>query len=100
MSADENLPHFIVTSGLTRRLVIAEDEEAAKQAFLLDVLRRSLSTGRDAVTVHEASDAERAEFGRRARGAACDGQLELVLEDERRSKRRREAGTKIGKEHA
>lgn len=80
------MKHYIVESGLTRRLIEAADAEEARTEFLVDHPARRLVSGLDQVIrIREAEDEEVVEFVRR-RKAKFDGQTALELGDERREK--------------
>lgn len=73
---------YVVTSGLSRRLIEARDEEHARIEFCKDhPIRRQFAALDELLEVHVASPAELREFEKRPRGAAptMDGQVVLDL---------------------
>ncbi len=74
--------HFIVSVGLARRLIQADNAEQAVEKYLSDVpLRRSFSGVGNEVRVRPASVADVAEFQKRRGAPVIDDQLALVLGD-------------------
>lgn len=85
---------FVVTSGLTRRLIEADDARHARVLFLRDVPRANvLKVPHEAVFVHEATPENLLEF-RKGKKAVFDDQLAMDLGDDRRGM---VAGPKRGK---
>jgi hypothetical protein len=73
---------FIVASGLTRRLVEADDPRAARVKFLQAVPRGNvLKVPHERVRVYAATEADVADFKAGKRKAKFDGQTELDLGD-------------------
>lgn len=90
------MPHYIVTSGLTRRLVEADNQGAAIDEFLAArPMHRMVAGWTDDVVVRPAEDEEIVEYVRRRR-AQFDGQVAFELNDARK-----DVGGRITKkEHA
>lgn len=73
---------FIVTTGLTRRLIYAIDVESALHSFLSLIvgnpdrksMSRTITLEEGEVEIHEATDDEVADFARPKRVAHFDGQ--------------------------
>ncbi len=73
---------FIVASGLTRRLVEADDARAARVKFLQAVPRGNvLMVPHERIQVFAATDADVADFTAGRRKAKFDTQIELDLGD-------------------
>ena len=73
--------YFIVQSGLTRRLVEADDVDWAMDEFLkARLVWRHIQDVDDAVEIWPASEQEIAEF-QRTRRTLIDGQAQLELDD-------------------
>lgn len=82
--------YYIVESGLTRRLIEADNAEDARTEFLMDHPARRIAAGLDEVIrIREAEDQEVLEFARRRR-ATFDGQIGFELNDARKEAPRRQ----------
>ena len=91
------MSHWIIETGLTRRLVEADDEAAAVSRFKYETPMRSvLLLAADDLQVHEATEEEIAEFQRSRKSRPIEGQTALDLGDPVLTPKERKAA----KEHA
>lgn len=92
---------YIVTSGLSRRLVEAANESNAREKFCSDhPIRRAYAGLDELLEIHVASRDEVAEFEKKSRGVPLiDGQLDWDLGDPRRDAKLKNA-SKNAKEPA
>lgn len=83
LTPKDRLPHFIITTGLTRRLVEGRDAEDAIAKFKYDTPTRSvtlMSIAED-LEIHRATEDEVAEFQRSRKRGPSEDQIAWELGD-------------------